>query len=152
MLREAQMKEAGGWESQQQEERKQSKQSATARDSVYAPILTLSRAETAADQAFGTEILLFRFPLSFCLGPLMLVVLAVCSVSGNRSRPRTRPDDIFMNSLLELDESMPECSAAFRRVQQGERDAHSSYPPDLRGLWVSQEYVSNSLGSFRAEK
>lgn len=57
-----------------------------------------------------------------------------------------------MNNLLELDESMPECSAAFRRVQQGERDAHSSYPPDLRGLWVSQESVSVSSDAFLSEK
>lgn len=49
------------WESQQQQERKQSKQSATARDSVYAPLLTLSDARTAADQASRAEMLLFPF-------------------------------------------------------------------------------------------
>ena len=47
---------------------------------------------------------------------------------------------LLMNNLLdELDDSLPECSAAFRRVQDAERAAHSPYPPDIKGSWVSQE-------------
>lgn len=82
----------------------------------------------------------------FCPGLVFVLGVVTCclasSGSGKRlkSRQSQQQDPTFLiNNLLDIDESMPECSAAFRRVQRGERDAHSSYPPDLRGLWVSQE-------------
>ncbi|XP_046438475.1 protein APCDD1-like [Daphnia pulex] len=58
---------------------------------------------------------------------------------GNRLGDTNDPSILMNNLLLELDESLPECSSAFRRVQHGERSAHASYPPDIKGLWVSQE-------------
>ena len=75
---------------------------------------------------------------------LLLVGLVVVVTAGRAGNNRNRIQDdptssILMNNLLELDESLPECSAAFRRVQEGERSAHASYPPDIKGLWVSQE-------------
>lgn len=73
----------------------------------------------------------------------MLLLAAASAVATTGRKGATRNDDptssILMNNLLELDESLPECSAAFRRVQEGERSAHASYPPDIKGLWVSQE-------------
>jgi hypothetical protein len=83
----------------------------------------------------------------FRLVALMVTMSVVTSAdrkTSSRNRLDTHHNDaassILMNNLLlELDESLPECSAAFRRVQSGERSAHASYPPDIKGLWVSQE-------------
>ncbi|KAI9557447.1 hypothetical protein GHT06_017275 [Daphnia sinensis] len=71
----------------------------------------------------------------------MVGALMVSAERRHRNRVDNNPSSsILMNNLLlELDESLPECSAAFRRVQHGERSAHASYPPDIKGLWVSQE-------------
>lgn len=77
---------------------------------------------------------------------MVTVAMATTSADSNRQTHRanrlgdTNDPSILMNNLLlELDESLPECSSAFRRVQHGERSAHASYPPDIKGLWVSQE-------------
>lgn len=72
---------------------------------------------------------------------VMVVALMVSAERRHRNRVDNNPSSsILMNNLLlELDESLPECSAAFRRVQNGERSALASYPPDIKGLWVSQE-------------
>jgi hypothetical protein len=89
----------------------------------------------------------FFFHLTGRLAAVLLLTLAVglmeasASVGGGHHRPAPLPSKILlMNNLLdELDDSLPQCSAAFRRVQEGERAAHSSYPPDVKGSWVSQE-------------
>ncbi len=70
----------------------------------------------------------------------LVAVVTAGRAGNNRNRIHDDPtSSILMNNLLELDESLPECSNAFRRVQEGERLAHATYPPDIKGQWVSQE-------------
>ena len=43
------------------------------------------------------------------------------------------------SAAANMDQSIPECSAAFQRIQDQERLAYAPYPPDFKGTWVSQE-------------
>jgi hypothetical protein len=70
-------------------------------------------------------------------------VKASTSTSGqdtNRIRPLTMNNFLTAASAAaNMDQSIPECSAAFQRIQDQERLAYAPYPPDFKGTWVSQE-------------
>lgn len=85
-------------------------------------------------------LILFYFPqlfLAFQNGrytAIVSIILLAITNHVNGGRMRT-----ILNNVLVQDDSLPECSTTFQRLQDEERLAHSPYPPDMKGSWVSQE-------------
>ena len=77
----------------------------------------------------------------------MLVLLTTLTLARRADSQRDQSISM-LNHLLEEDQSLDECSTALERVRHLERRTFAPYPPDIKGSWVSQQYISFHYYSY----